>query len=500
MWLIALLVLLVVGVSFPDWKEEMRSFFSREGYVVEVLEGKVYLDLGRGSAFRGERFRVVRPGREIVHPVTGEILGTAEETVGSLRVLEVEERYSVAEILEDRGVERGLKVRLVTDSLCFVGSEEGLFKVRSVLGEVREGEDCDYVIREMETGYGVEFKGRAVAFFEREVRVSPTARKAYVPEDFTFRAKFIMSFKGLPLSADLCHLFGKGKEYLAVLFENKVEFYEVLRGEPVKFASMYLPAGYPVSVQCADLEGTGRDLILINMVSDGKASSAIAKVVGETPVVVLEGIPYLMAVLDRSRPSETFVGQEFDREWGQVKKLRLKNGVLSEGESLEMPPGFRVDGALMVGDLTVFIDSDGYLRVYRGQDQVLSEGGFGTSYTSVEMPVTYGEEEGSGYHFYPRPFRVRVLRWDLVGVVRNVTSPVFKFLDVSKFTEGELYLLIPRGNKLPELRKVQGRKLEEAVQAVVVTREGRVLVITGRKGTIPIQNRGDLFEIEINPI
>ncbi|MDQ7037710.1 MAG: hypothetical protein Q9N26_00720 [Aquificota bacterium] len=496
--MLTLFALVLFGLAFPGWEEDIRSFFTREGYVVEVSGDRVYLDLGEGRVSVGERFKVIAPGKEIVHPVTGEVLGTAERDVGLVRVLEVKEKYSVAEVLENRGIEKGQKVRVLAGIVCFSGDGENLFRLRSLLGEVKSGEDCEYVIREFPGGYGVEFRGRPVAFFERE-KPAPAGRP-YTPEDFTFRARFVMSFGDIPLSADVCDLFGKGKEYLAVLFENKLEFYEILKGEPVKFASMYLPAGFPVSVQCADLEGTGRDLLLINMVSDGKANSAIAKVVGESPVIVSDRIPFIMAVLDKSRPIETFLGQRFEGEWGEVKRLRFTGNSVTVVGDFQAPPGFRIDGAVYAGDMLVFTDTDGYLRVYRGQDQLLSEEGFGTSYTSAQMPVTYGEEEGEEYYFFPRPFRVRVMKWDLVGVIRNVTSPVFKFLNVSKFVEGEIHLILSTGKGPPVLKKVQGRKLEEALQAVVVTRGGRVFAITGRKGTIPLQNGGDLFELEINPI
>ena len=491
-WL-SLLVLL--SLAFSGWKEDLKSFFSREGYVVEVEDGRVIVDLGKGKVHAGERLVVLREGKEVVHPITGEKLGRREEVVGRVKVKEVREKFSVAEILEDMGIAEGMKVRVEVGEVCFQGSEAGLFKVSSLIEGVRRGEGCPYLIKEVEGGFGVEFEGKPVAFFETGV---PQRKRVEVFEDFTFRAKFVMSFGDIPLSADVCDLFGRGKEYLAVLFENRLDFYEILKGEPVKFASMHLPAGYPVSVQCADLEGSGRDIILINIVSDGRASSAIAKLVGESPVVVAEGIPYMMAVLDKERPKETFVGQRFDAEWGEVKRLELSGESVREVGDFKAPPGFRVDSALMFEDLLIFIDNDGYLRVYRGEDQVLSKEGFGYSYTSAGLPVLYGEEEESSYHFYPRPFKVKVLRWELPGVVRNVTSPVFRFLDVSKFTEGEIYLL-RRGGTF-ELVKVQGRKMEEAIQAVAVTREGRVFVITGRKGTIPLQNRGDLFEIEINPI
>jgi len=43
---------------------------------------------------------------------------------------------------------------------------------------------------------------------------------------------------------------------------------------------------------------------------------------------------------------------------------------------------------------------------------------------------------------------------------------------------------------------VRGSEFVEAIQSVVSTRDGRVFVITGRVGTIPVQNKGEIYELE----
>lgn len=492
-----LLPLLLVLLSFGAGIDAIKDFFGRSGYVVEKLGDKVIIDLGKGKAYVGEVFSVVKEGKEVVHPVTGEVIGRIDQEVGKVKVEEVKEKFSFARILEDKGIERGDRVKLSPSSVCYVGSEEGYFKVSSLVGGLKKGEGCDYVVREFEDGFGVAYRGKALAFFEkpkpavvREVRVQK------VPEDFKLSARFVITFPALPLSADACNFFGR--DYLAVLFPSKLVIYEVLDKDIVEYATMNLPSGYPVSVQCAPLEGES-DLILLNMVSGGEASSYILKLVGGTPVVSVEGVPYLLAVLDKSRAKDTFVGQKFDARdlWGEVKRLELSaEGVVEKGD-MKVPSGFRLDSAVMMGDLLLFTDRDGYLRLFKGEEMLLSEENFDGSYTTAELPGTY--EDSDKYTFNVRHPVLKIGKRDYLGAVRNVRSPVYKFLDVTKFSEGDLFVVHIDERGKAELKKVMGKKFEEAIQSVVRTKNGRMFVITGRTGTLPLQNRGDLFEVEISP-
>ncbi len=499
--LFAFILLIFTALSFSEDLKGLKDFFERKGYVIEKLGNKIIVDLGKGKANVGEVLSVIKKGKKLVHPVTGEVLGTVDEEVGKVRISEVRDKFSVADILEDRGIEKGAQVKLYYESVCFVGSEEGYFKVSSLIGGVRKGESCDYVIREFDDGFGIEYKGSGIAFFEKPKPAvfQPAVEKTYKPEEFILKAKFVITFPGLPLSADTCNLFGNEKDYLAVLFEGSLKIYEILNKEIVEYADVKMPSGYPISVQCAPLE-SGKDVILVNMISAGSASSLLIKIVGGTPVIVRKNIPYIMAVLDKNRPKETFVGQIFNSRdlWGDVRRLELKGDDVIEKETFPVPSGFRIDSALMFGDWLIFTDRDGYLRVFKGDEMVFSEGDFSGSYTTAELPETY--EDTDRYTFNPRPFTVKVLNKEYAGVIRNVTSPIYRFLDVKKFAEGEIYLIVEGRKGIAQLKKVRGKKFEEDVQAVVRTRNGRLFVITGRTGTLPLQNRGDLFEVEINPL
>ncbi len=86
------------------------------GYVVHVQAGLIVVDLTSADGIRKGSVLSVRRGRTpLTHPVTREPLGELEEEeVATARVVELRERFSVAEIQEIRpGVELRVKDRVV---------------------------------------------------------------------------------------------------------------------------------------------------------------------------------------------------------------------------------------------------------------------------------------------------------------------------------------------------------------------------------------------------
>ncbi len=486
-------ILTAIGTGFSqDVTLKVKEFFSRNGYVVEVLEdGRVITDLGRGKVFPGERFEVVREGKELTHPVTGQVIGKVEERIGTLTVEEVEETYSIG-AFEGKEVKKGDRVRLVRGKVCLSGSDELLFRLSAVIEDLKkDSQNCNYMVREMEGGIGIEFGSKAVAFFELSKR-PPSAVAEEGIKRISLKSELIMSLKSLPLSADLCRLTSSDKRFLAVLTESRLEIYELMNGEPVKYYETRLPDGDPVYIQCAEIGGYQKDLIILNMFTGDTPEAYIFKLVGENLEPVVKRYKKFIAVLDKNNPEETLVSQEFDSRdlWGTVRKLKLSGDLLFEKEELKVPSDFRIDSAIQVGDLLVFVDSRGYLRVFRGDNQLLSRRGFGGSYITAEIPGTVEDEDS--YIFNPRPFLITVGERSFAGVIKNETSAVYKFLNVAKYQEGELYALIPQDDEVA-LKRVKSRKFEEAVQAVL-TDEEKVYIVTGKKGTLSIQNTGEVYE------
>jgi hypothetical protein len=86
-----------------------------EGYVVSVADGEAYVDLAEKDLMRpGMELQLYRPGAEMVHPVTKQVLGTFETDLGYLRLTEVREKYSRGgiEAAEGMAVAAGDRVRV----------------------------------------------------------------------------------------------------------------------------------------------------------------------------------------------------------------------------------------------------------------------------------------------------------------------------------------------------------------------------------------------------
>ena len=73
------------------------------GYVVHVDKQRVVVDLtAQDGLKKGSLLSLRRERIRLTHPVTGEYLGDLDEEIGSARVVELRERFSVAEVREVR--------------------------------------------------------------------------------------------------------------------------------------------------------------------------------------------------------------------------------------------------------------------------------------------------------------------------------------------------------------------------------------------------------------
>ncbi len=80
------------------------------GYVVFVDTTRVVVDLTAKDGLRpGSIVSLRRDKIPIVHPVTGELLGELDEEVATAKVVEVREKFSVAEI---QGISPGAQIKL----------------------------------------------------------------------------------------------------------------------------------------------------------------------------------------------------------------------------------------------------------------------------------------------------------------------------------------------------------------------------------------------------
>jgi hypothetical protein len=70
-------------------------FPAADGYVVSAAAGDAYVDLTeKDLVLPGLELQIYRPGAEMIHPVTKQVLGAYEKNLGLLRVTEVRDKYS----------------------------------------------------------------------------------------------------------------------------------------------------------------------------------------------------------------------------------------------------------------------------------------------------------------------------------------------------------------------------------------------------------------------
>ncbi|MGH7377608.1 MAG: hypothetical protein ACREKK_09345, partial [Candidatus Methylomirabilales bacterium] len=103
----------------------VAAFPEIKGQVLSILpDGRVLLDLtAKDGAYAGLELEAFRPGDEFRHPITGEVLGRLQITAGTLRVTEVEEKFSIASLVsaaQDQQLRAGDGVR-VTSARILLG-------------------------------------------------------------------------------------------------------------------------------------------------------------------------------------------------------------------------------------------------------------------------------------------------------------------------------------------------------------------------------------------
>jgi hypothetical protein len=80
------------------------------GYVVFVDTTRIVIDLTSSDGVRAGSMVSLRRDRiPIVHPVTGEVLGELDQEIGTARVVELRDKFSVAEI---QSVEPGAQIKV----------------------------------------------------------------------------------------------------------------------------------------------------------------------------------------------------------------------------------------------------------------------------------------------------------------------------------------------------------------------------------------------------
>src|SRR5215470_12902695 len=94
--------------------DQIQALFPKvDGEVIEVQSGTVTLALGsKDGLVAGVELALYRPGRELKHPKTGEVLGRTEQQIGRLVIQQVFEAYSTGTASSGSEVQPGDRARI----------------------------------------------------------------------------------------------------------------------------------------------------------------------------------------------------------------------------------------------------------------------------------------------------------------------------------------------------------------------------------------------------
>lgn len=107
LWTILLSVLLLITLPFSvaadtnSLKKNLtRDFAPLGGYIVLELDEEYLVDIdGNDGARSGDLLHVYRKGEEIIHPVTGEVLGSLDDKIAVLSLTKIKSGYSYARVI-----------------------------------------------------------------------------------------------------------------------------------------------------------------------------------------------------------------------------------------------------------------------------------------------------------------------------------------------------------------------------------------------------------------
>lgn len=389
-------------------EEIARDFAPLSGYVVMPADGEFLIDRGAADGIAvGDLFSVLRPGEQIVHPVTGKVLGSLDRVKGFLQVTRVRPGYSHARPLEVRenigsgdAIRRyeripaafldttgrgrpiydrlrtalpGMEWRIVAapadgkaslpegTMLAFV-LESGRLEVRGpdqilrsyeIEGGKRGGTSPPTASRGS-TNESPEGRGMLSGGVREPVGKGPSA-------DFAVRGE-------LPAGTIMADFVRDGDRLLLAATDGtRIDVFAVgdnlVRlggGEPPR-------SGHVYSLRWWKPKPDGRPLLAATVAVD--ENQAYSPTTGQTVIGVVftlqdghltpipEELPYLLGSFDRDGDGipETLLGQSFDRDiffGDRVREIRLKEGTLAIDESsFPIPRPFSVQGTLFA-DLT----------------------------------------------------------------------------------------------------------------------------------------------------
>lgn len=431
----ALLVLIAAGAGLAevDVVAVKADFKPAAGYVVMPFGEQYLVDLDAGVGLRpGDLLSVVEKGRNILHPVSGEVLGSLDQVKATLLVTQVKTGYSYARPLGNAPVlKAGEAVRRFEQTKAifwdYAGGGESLYQdlagalahfdwqAYTAAQTSRPAVPAALASNETALLFIHDQQGLSVRNSDFTPLRSYSAKAAPAALGGTPSASGVVRMSGAPVAGqvsapqaqmtkggivrvnqqaqegvwsgptvaesavgiEVAELDGDGQFEVAVAYENYIEISRLSGGKYSPVARVELPRALKaLHLDGADLNGDGRVELYVTAANEAKITSLVIEHQAGGYQITIKDIPWYFSVKDLPGEGRVLLAQQSDfREQedfvGEPFRVSRQGANLTENQVQPIPAGFTLY------DYHAFAGTDGIRRVAG-----LTEGGALT----VSMP------------------------------------------------------------------------------------------------------------------
>ena len=442
--LIVLISFLIAAAAFgaeqdpiTKLKDDTMAYFKpQSGKVVRLEGGKVFISIGEKEGLKpGMRLRVLREGAPFVHPVTKELLGNVEATVGKIEIKDVQAESSSGSLVEGearagdsiRLSETKMRLFFCQDkSIDWYLADDFYRKLKStgrlemvdtaletddetkVLAEAKKagaevavivsGKEADKTtqmrVRLYWVSDGMKFidNGTTVdAGYAKELRFG---EEFFAPQTGGAVTTFDLSFGARLIAAG--DLYGDGRQEVLLSTGSDIRIY--LPGADLRSMGEVKGSGKDdhLYLDTMDLNKDGKDEIIVTSMRNDAVVSYVYVLEGSGFKKLWEGNYFLRRlgdVLVAQAYSDGFSGDIFIVKW---------DGTFVKGDIIKTPKGINIyDFVPIEGEskekVLFAYDDDGYLNLYDDKGTRLwrsrsSNGGFITTFKK-QSPTIFAPEK-----------------------------------------------------------------------------------------------------------
>lgn len=423
----------------------VEDFKQLSGFVVMETDGEFIIDLDSGKGISiGDLFSVVKPGKKIVHPVTGKVLGTIEEVKGVLKITRLQTNFSYARSLgKIEGIERGDPIRRYENIPAifwdYSGKGEPFYsRLRHTLPNLKWRDYAAAQAARPEDPTAHKVGSPALLFIFKKDRLEirdseyqvihtyalpesfrPSAAPAAIvpyalekPKKLEEGTGYEATFPGFQAAGDLPgailmadFIRDDDRLLMATTDLHTVRVYRA--GQDLSLLVEDTPKGIDqiLAVKWWRPDKKGPLYLALTALNEQKIKAKIFVFQGNKFVPLKAWLPYFLGVFDLNADGnpETLLCQSFDPQifWSQrIRKLTFTDGKIEPSKpGIEIPNNFTVLGSLFA-DLT----GDGHLEsvfvrgkelyIYSGKKQLYnSPPGFGGSLSVATYEVYPGSSD-----------------------------------------------------------------------------------------------------------